>query len=88
MYYVYFDQSGTKILTKTAQDIAGLLKKNVKTIRTLLKSGIYTKNEITVLRFDENEVRKVTRNRKGNQLYKVIPEMFRQAKSNNQNYEE
>jgi len=88
MLYIYLNNDGTKLATKSLKDIADLLKRDRGTVTRYLKTGIYNNNDMIIMKFEESDIRKVTRNRKGNQLYKTIPEIFRQATNNNQNFDE
>ena len=88
MLYIYLNNDGTKLATRSLKDIADLLKKDRGTVTRYLKTGIYNNNDVIIMKFEESDIRTVTRNRKGNQLYKLIPELKRQATGNNENYNE
>ena len=84
MLYIYLNNDGTKLATKTIQDVANILHKNRATITKYLKTGYYNNNGIILLRFEENEINKAIRNRKGNPVYKLLPEICRQSKGNSE----
>jgi hypothetical protein len=75
MFYVYSDKTGKQVLTKSAQDIATLLNKTEKTVRKLLKSDRYEKNNVLVLKFQEYELQKTVRNKKGNPFYQKLTDL-------------
>ena len=84
MLYIYLNNDGTKLATRYLKDIADLLKKDRGTVTRYLKTGYYNNNGIILLRFEENEIGKAVRNRKGNPVYKLLPEIFRQSKGNSE----
>jgi len=75
MYYIYLDSSGKKMISKSSVQIANLLNVTANTILNRLRTGIYIKNGITLLKFQEHELIKTVRNRRGNPFYQKLSEM-------------
>jgi hypothetical protein len=84
MLYIYLNSEGIKLATKTIQNIANLTHKDRATITRYLKTGYYNNKGIILLRFEENEINKAIRNSKGNPVYKLLPEIFRQSRGNSE----
>jgi len=75
MFYVYFDNSGRKLLSRSINKIARFLKITPAKVRTMLKSDIYINNGVFLLSFEDWEGKNPVRNPKGNPIYKKLSEI-------------